>query len=198
MVKIRNKFSGESMSDIAHTLSEQFSRTGMEGTIKPGMRIAVTAGSRGIANIAEITKCVCAEVKERGGEPFIVPSMGSHGGATAEGQIEVLESLGVTEAYCEAPIVSSMEVVQLGETEDGIPVYMDRHAFQSDGVIVVNRIKLHTDFKSNIESGLMKMATIGLGKHKQALMMHTYGIQGIRDVMPKAARVVLNSGKVLC
>jgi hypothetical protein len=124
--------------------------------------------------------------------------MGSHGGATAEGQVELLESFGITEKYCQAPILSSMDVVTIGETEEGIAVYMDQHAFGSDGVILINRIKLHTDFKSNIESGLMKMATIGLGKHKQALMLHSYGIHGIRDMMPKAARIVFNSGKILC
>ncbi|MEX2460552.1 MAG: lactate racemase domain-containing protein [Paenibacillaceae bacterium] len=198
MVKIRQKFTGESIPDIARIVSEEFSRNQMDSIIQKGMRIAVTAGSRGVANIAEITKCVCDEVKKCGAEPFIVPSMGSHGGATAEGQVEVLESLGITETYCQAPILSSMEVVTIGETVEGIPVYMDQHAFGSDGVIVINRIKLHTDFKSNIESGLMKMATIGLGKHKQALMLHTYGIQGIRDLMPKAARIVFNSGKILC
>jgi hypothetical protein len=198
MVKIKQRFTGESISDISRAVSEEFTRNHMERVIHAGMRIAVTAGSRGVANIAEITKCICDEVKKYGGQPFIVPSMGSHGGATAEGQVEVLESFGITESYCGAPILSSMDVVTLGETEDGLPVYMDQHAFHSDGVIVVNRIKLHTDFKSNIESGLMKMATIGLGKHKQALTLHTCGIQGIRDVMPKAARVVFGSGKILC
>lgn len=198
MVKIRQRFQGEGITDIARTLAEEFSRAGMDSVIRAGMRIAVTAGSRGIAGIAEITKGVCDEVKKRGGEPFIVPSMGSHGGATAEGQVEVLASLGITEAYCGAPILSTMSTVTLGETDEHIPVYMDEHAFHADGVILVNRIKLHTDFKSDIESGLMKMATIGLGKHKQALMLHTYGIQGIRDMMPKAARVVLGSGKILC
>ncbi|PZE22740.1 lactate racemase domain-containing protein [Paenibacillus xerothermodurans] len=198
MTRIRQKFTGPSITDIAGAVASEFARTHMSGVIQPGMRIAVTAGSRGVANIAEITKSVCDEVKKLGGRPFIVPSMGSHGGATAEGQIEVLHSLGITEAYCQAPIISSMEVAEIGATDDGIPVYMDRHAFESDGVILINRIKLHTDFKSNIESGIMKMATIGLGKHKQALMLHTYGIHGIRDVMPQAARVVLRSGKIIC
>jgi hypothetical protein len=130
-------------------------------------------------------------------EPFIVPSMGSHGGATAEGQVEILESLGITEEFCGAPIRSSMEVVELGETERGVPVYMDRIASEADGVVLVNRIKAHTDFRSNIESGLMKMASIGLGKHEQALALHGYGVDGIRDFMVEVADKVLESGHIL-
>ena len=132
-----------------------------------------------------------------GAEPFIVPAMGSHGGATAEGQVEILESLGVTEEYCGAPIRSSMEVVELGETERGVPVYMDRIASEADGVVLVNRVKAHTDFRSDIESGLMKMASIGLGKHEQALALHGYGVEGIRDFMVEVGDKVLESGHIL-
>ncbi|WP_017726450.1 lactate racemase domain-containing protein, partial [Halalkalibacterium ligniniphilum] len=132
-----------------------------------------------------------------GANPFIVPAMGSHGGATAEGQIEVLESLGVTEGYCGAPIRSSMEVVDLGKTEAGISVYMDKIAYESDGVILVNRIKAHTDFSASIESGLMKIASIGLGNHKQAQAIHTFGVLGIRDHMPIVAEHIFQSGKIL-
>lgn len=162
-----------------------------------GKRIAVTAGSRGIRNIALITKTAVRWLRDHQASPFIVPAMGSHGGATAEGQVEVLASLGITEAYCEAPILSSMEVVQLGSTHRGTPVYMDKHAFESDGVLLINRIKTHTDFKSDIESGLVKMAAIGLGKHAQALQLHSSGIQGIRDMMKEVSIQVLNSGKII-
>ncbi|MCL6517460.1 lactate racemase domain-containing protein, partial [Alicyclobacillus sp.] len=153
-----------------------------------------------IANIPIILQSVIRTLKQMGADPFIVPAMGSHGGATAEGQREVLESLGITEAFCEAPIRSSMEVVQIGETQAGVPVYMDALAAAADGVVVVGRVKLHTDFKSpiGIESGLMKMMTIGLGKHRQALALHAHGVPGIRDHMPEAARIVIASGKVLC
>jgi hypothetical protein len=123
--------------------------------------------------------------------------MGSHGGATAEGQVEILESLGITEELCGAPIRSSMEVVEVGETERGVPVYMDKIASEADGVVLVNRVKAHTDFRSTIESGLMKMASIGLGKHEQALALHGYGVEGIRDFMVEVGDKVLESGHIL-
>jgi hypothetical protein len=123
--------------------------------------------------------------------------MGSHGGATAEGQVEILRSLGVTEESVGAPIRSSMEVVEIGGTESGVPVYMDRIASEADGIVVVGRIKQHTDFRSGVESGLLKMASIGLGKHAQALALHAHGVKGIRDYMVEAGKAVYGSGKVL-
>jgi hypothetical protein len=161
------------------------------------MSVALTAGSRGIAQIDGILRSLVGILKEMSAEPFIVPAMGSHGGATAEGQVEILESLGVTEGFCGAPIRSSMEVVRIGETGRGVPVYMDRIASEADGVVLVNRVKAHTDFRSSIESGLMKMASIGLGKHEQALALHGYGVEGIRDFMVEVADEVLGSGHVL-
>ncbi len=161
------------------------------------MSVAVTAGSRGIARIDEILRSVIEGLKEMGAEPFIVPAMGSHGGATAEGQVEILASLGVTEESCGAPIRSSMETVEIGETDRGIPVFMDRIASEADGVVVVNRIKAHTDFRAEVESGLLKMASIGLGKHAQALALHGYGVEGIRDFMVEVGEEVMNSGHVL-
>src|SRR3712207_4251776 len=136
-------------------------------------------------------------LRDAGAAPFIVPAMGSHGGATAEGQVEILKSLGVTEESVGAPIRSSMEVVELGETESGVPVYMDRIAHQADGVVIVGRIKQHTDFRSEVESGLLKMSSIGLGKHAEALALHAHGVKGIRDYMVEAGKKVLSSGKVL-
>jgi hypothetical protein len=136
-------------------------------------------------------------LKEKGADPFIVPAMGSHGGATAEGQVEVLRSLGVTEEFCEAQIFSSMEVAEIGRTERGVPVYIDRHASKADGVVVVNRIKAHTDFRGPAESGLLKMAAIGLGKHAAALELHGHGITGIKDYMIEVGEEVLRSGRVL-
>ncbi|MCA1848146.1 MAG: nickel-dependent lactate racemase, partial [Actinobacteria bacterium] len=129
--------------------------------------------------------------------PFVIPAMGSHGGATAEGQVEILRSLGVTEESVGAEIRSSMEVVELGQTESGVPVYMDRIASEADGVVIVGRIKQHTDFRSDIESGLSKMASIGLGKHAQALALHAHGVRGIKDYMVEASGEVFSSGKVL-
>lgn len=200
MVKVKQRFHGPVVEDIDATVAKQFTEIGMRDKVKPGMRIAITAGSRGIANIAEIVRATVNEFKKLGASPFIVPTMGSHGGATAEGQVEVLESLGITESFCGAPIVSSMEVVQVGETQDGMPVHIDRNAWEADGILLMGRIKVHTDFKSpiGIESGLMKMAAIGLGKHKQALLIHSYGVHGIRDIMPKVAEVMFEKANILC
>jgi hypothetical protein len=198
--KIKQHFSGPSVDHIEDEMRQQFSQVGLKQRVTPGMKIAITAGSRGIANIAEIIRSAVSLLKEMGAEPFIVPTMGSHGGATAEGQVEVLEGLGITEAYCNAPIVSSMDVEQIGETPDGMPVYVDKNALGADGILLLARVKVHTDFKSpiGIESGLMKMCAIGLGKHKQALVLHSHGIHGIRDLMPEVAKVTLSHCNILC
>ena len=198
VVKVRREFPRPQVESVEAALREQLGRDAIASRISPGMEVALTAGSRGISQINEVLRVLVAVLKEMEARPFIVPAMGSHGGATAEGQVEVLESLGVTEEFCGAPIRSSMDVVEIGETERGVPVYMDRIAHdESDGVILVNRIKAHTDFRGRVESGLLKMASIGLGKHKQALALHGYGVEGIRDHMIEAGREVVDSGKVL-
>jgi hypothetical protein len=197
VVKIRQKFPRPRVENVEAALREQLGGGEITSTIKPGMSVALTAGSRGVAEIAEILRSLVEILKEMGAEPFIVPAMGSHGGATAEGQVEILDSLGVTEDFCGVPIRSSMDVVEIGETERGVPVYMDRIASEADGVVLVNRIKAHTDFRSSIESGLMKMASIGLGKHEQALALHGYGVEGIRDFMVEVADEVMESGHIL-
>ena len=197
VVRVRQKFPRPRVENVDATLREQLGREEISSTIKPGMSVALTAGSRGVARIDTILRSLVQILRDMGAEPFIVPSMGSHGGATAEGQVEILESLGVTEEFCGAPIRSSMEVVELGKTERGTPVYMDRIASEADGVVLVNRVKAHTDFRSSIESGLMKMASIGLGKHEQALALHGYGVEGIRDYMVEVGDSVLESGHIL-
>jgi hypothetical protein len=197
VVKVRQKFPRPRVESVEAALREQLEREEIASAIRPGMSVALTAGSRGIARIDEVLRTLVTILKELGAEPFIVPAMGSHGGATAEGQVEILESLSITEELCGAPIRSSMEVVELGETDRGVPVYMDRIASEADGVVLVNRIKAHTDFRSTIESGLMKMASIGLGKHDQALALHGYGVEGIRDFMVEVADEVLASGHIL-
>ena len=197
VAKIRQKFEVESISDVSKVIEEQFQTVEANQRIKPGMEIAITVGSRGIANIDLIVKSIAEEIKKRGATPFIIPAMGSHGGATAEGQVEVLEGLNVTEETTGCEIRSSMEVVEIGETSAGIPVYIDKHAYQADGIIVMNRVKPHTDFKKDIESGVLKMASIGMGKHKQALALHTYGIKGIRDMMPEVGKVAIANSNTL-
>lgn len=167
--------------------------------VRPGMRVAVAVGSRGIAGIDVIVRSLVALLREAGAAPFIVPAMGSHGGATAEGQAAVLAGYGITERAMGAPIRSSMEVVTLGTTGGpvDIPVYMDRIAHEADGIVAVNRVKAHTDFHGPHESGIVKMLTIGLGKHAQAIAVHRHGADGLRDQIPRIASAVLHSGKIL-
>jgi len=198
VAKIQQTFPAESIKDISKTIQKELLKDEIHSTIKPGMKVAITAGSRGITNINLIIKEIGKQVKNLGGEPFIVPAMGSHGGATAEGQAEVLHSLGITEDFCEMPIRSSMEVINLGETSEGVPVFQDKLSnTTADGVIIVGRIKPHTDFHGLHESGIVKMAAIGHGNHKQAQTIHTYGIRGIRDIMPEVGKIVIEKGNVL-
>jgi hypothetical protein len=197
VVKVRQDFPRPRVEDVEEALREQCEREEIRSRIEPGMQVAITAGSRGISGIDNILRSLVQILKDAGARPFIIPAMGSHGGATAEGQVEILSSLGVTEESVGAEIRSSMEVVELGETESGVPVYMDRIASEADGVVIVGRIKQHTDFRSDVESGLLKMSAIGLGKHAQALALHAHGVEGIRDYMVEAGKKVFESGKVL-
>lgn len=163
----------------------------------PGERVAITVGSRGIANIAVAAKACADWVRACGATPFLVPAMGSHGGATAAGQRQVIESYGCTEAFCGCPIRSSMEVVELPRGDSPIPVYLDAHAASADRIIVLNRVKPHTDFHGPYESGLMKMLAIGLGKQAQAVEIHRHGVYGMRELMPRVARQVLAHAPIL-
>lgn len=195
MVRIRQKFSSKCVNDVEGEVLSQLDR--LELKIKPGSRIAITAGSRGISRIPLIIRTVVRWVRDMGGEPFIVPAMGSHGGSTAAGQAEVLKKLGITPEYAGAPIVSSMKVVQVGKLEDGIEVCMDENAFSADGVIVVNRVKPHTSFHGEIESGMMKMMAVGLGKAIQAKKLHSLGPSGLRDHIVPAAKSIMSTGKIM-
>lgn len=159
-----------------------------------GKRIGVTVGSRGISHLPQIIRGVIDGLRTRGAEPFIVPAMGSHGGATAEGQTEVMAGYGVTEASVGAPVRATMDVVEVGRTDRDVPVYLDRNVWESDGVVVVNRVKAHTAFKAPIESGLCKMLAVGLGKQRGAETMHR---AGLARTIPDAAAVSLASGKVV-
>lgn len=193
--RVRQQFPRPRVDDVTATVREQMAASGVAFT--RDAHIAVAAGSRGIANIDRITRAVVDVVREDGARPFIVPAMGSHGGATAEGQTAVLASYGITEETMGCPVRSSMDVVEL--PSDGLehPLYMDRNAWESDGVILINRVKLHTDFHGPYESGLVKMAVIGLGKERQASTMHQFGVRGLRDLVPEAAKKVLDTGKIL-
>lgn len=183
--------------EIAGAVAEEIRRSGMGERIKPGMQIAVTAGSRGIRNVDEITRSVVACVKARGATPFIVPAMGSHGGATAEGQKELLSLYGITEESMGCEIRSSMETVLLGHSEMGRPVYMDKNAWAADGVIISCRLKPHNAFRGPYESGPCKMMTVGLGKQKGAEQVHADGMDIIARNIPAMAKVTLGTGKIL-
>jgi len=198
MRRIKQLFEDRKMGNIPEVLSEEFRKIQLDEKIKPGMHIGITVGSRGINNIRLITKEIIKEIKKRKGLPFIVPSMGSHGGATAEGQVKVLAGYGMTEETMGVPIKSSMEVIELGNLENGLKVYFDRIAFEADGIIVVNRIKVHTAFKSDIESGLCKMLSVGLGNHEGAQLVHCLGVKGLKDYMIEFARVILEKAPILC
>ncbi len=160
------------MDEIPQAVHTALERLGLERTIKPGQSVALTAGSRGIANIPLVLKSTADFLKRLGAKPFLVPAMGSHGGGTAEGQRHILESYGITEAYVGVPLRASMDVVSLGSTPEGYPVFLDRHASEADHIGVVARIKPHTAFHGPLESGLLKMMMIGLGKHTGALAYH--------------------------
>lgn len=194
MYKIKQKFNSEKIENIEDEVNRQLHKIDAESLVKPGMSIAVTAGSRGISNIPVILKSVCKKLKEYGAKPFIVPAMGSHGGATAEGQKMVLEKLGITEDTMGCPVISSMDVEEIGRTPHNVPVYMDKNAYNADGIIVINRVKPHTDFSASTESGLMKMISVGLGKDKGCSEMHS---NGLAITIPEAAKVALKKAPIL-
>ncbi len=177
MIKIRQQLDGTCVADLNSLVKSEFCKSKLSSKMKPGTRVAITAGSRGITDILPILTLLVKEVKGRGGVPFIVPAMGSHGGATAEGQLQILAEFGITEKSVGAPIVSSMDVVNVGQTKSGLPVLLDRNACSADHIIVLNRIKPHTEFHGQIESGLMKMITIGLGKHEGTIIAHRFAVK---------------------
>ena len=172
MLRIRQKFEAPTVEDIPAAVSAEIQSLELNAKVNAGESVAISVGSRGIANIALIIKSLVEELKALGLEPFLVPAMGSHGGGIAEAQQAIIEGYGVTEEYTGAPIKASMETLQVGATGDGVPVFFDKHAFEADHVAVVGRIKPHTDFVGEIESGLHKMMLIGLGKHKGAALYH--------------------------
>jgi len=198
MYRICQRFDDTRVKDIRATVRAELGRLAWSA-IQPGQRVAITAGSRGIADIAEVLAAIVEFLKSLDADPFLFPAMGSHGGATAAGQVAVLEQLGVTEASVKAPIVSSMETAEIGLTEDRVPVFMDKNALAADHIVVVNRIKSHTKFKAPIESGLMKMMAIGMGKLKGAELYHKAAVQHtFFKIIADAARLVLTEAPVIC
>lgn len=189
MVEVKQNFPRQRVLDIEETI--RFEMAKIDGVALAGKQIAITAGSREIAGIVEIIREIGNFLQSRGAQPFIVPAMGSHGGATAAGQIQILEGVGVTEESIGLPIRSSMETVEVARFEDGTPLYCDRLAFEADGIVICNKIKPHADFKGDYESGLVKMLTIGLAKHKGATALHFHGFDRFHEVLPRAGRLML-------
>jgi hypothetical protein len=197
MLRVRQRFEAPRVSDVPGAVRAELERIGVGGRIRPGGTVAITAGSRGIAQIALVLRTLVEALRAAGGRPFVVPAMGSHGGATAEGQQNILESFGITEDYTGAPIRSSMETVTLGTTSDGLPLHFDRLASEADHVVVVNRVKPHTNFSGEIESGLLKMTLIGLGKHTGAALYHRAIVEHSFDhVVRTAGRMLLAQGRI--
>ena len=190
--RFRQRLNEDAIASIPDAVAAQFARPEIASTITPGARVVLTAGSRGIDRIGEVLKAAVDEVKALGGEPFIIPAMGSHGGATAEGQLALIEHYGVTEEAMGCPVRASMETVLVGTLADGVPVYFDRIAHdEADVVIPVGRVKPHTDFRGPVESGLAKMIAIGLGKQKGANWFHSQGIGTFGDLIPRVASLSL-------
>lgn len=197
MARVRQIFPRPRVEDVEGCVRELIAREDICALVKPGMEIAVTCGSRGIANIRLIIREVCRCLQKLGARPFIVPSMGSHGGATAEGQRAIIESYGVTEEFCGAPIRSCMQTKYIGKTEDGRDVYIDRNAAEADGIVVVGRVKPHTDFRGPYESGMMKMMVIGLGKQRGAENFHHEGPARMGYNIPMFGKAILKHAPVL-
>ena len=197
MVKISQTFNAPLVTSVEESLRFALTAQDITAKIVPGMKVAVAVGSRGLADLPTLVHTTVSFLKDCGAKPFIVPAMGSHGGATAAGQIEVLSNLGVTEHSAGCPIRSSMEVDEIGRLPNGLPVYIDRYAHDADGIVVINRVKPHTAFRGPSESGLVKMLTIGLGKQKGAASCHAYSFKYMAQNIVDMAKVILAKTPVL-
>lgn len=195
MVDVEQRFARDHVADVEGSVRAEMRK--LAGASLAGKRIAVAAGSRGIAAIDRVVRTTVEQLKAFGADPFIVPAMASHGGASAEGQIGVLADLGITEKAMGAPIRASMEVIEIGKLEDGMPIFFDKIASQSDGVVLCCRVKPHTDFRGEWESGLYKMLAIGLGKHRGAVEIHSRGFPNFHHLIPRVGRVVLGKMPIL-
>jgi Lactate racemase N-terminal domain len=197
MLCLRQRFPAPPRLDVAQTVRDGLAAARTD--LRPGMRVAVAVGSRGIANLQAIVSAVVRTLQAAGTEPFIIPAMGSHGGATPEGQTAILAEYGITEGHLRVPIRAAMEVERIGVTSEGVDVYCSVEAMRADAVVIVNRIKPHTDFKGRVGSGLMKMAVIGLGKRVGAANYHAAASRvGYEEVLRGIARVVLATAPILC
>ena len=198
MLTVKQHMPRPRVENVDQAVREAIEEANVLDRIKPGMRVAITGGSRGINNMVQVYKTLVQLVRSLGAEPFIFPAMGSHGGATAQGQVEVLKHLGVTEDVCGCPIISSMETDLLGYTKkNGLPAYIDHNANLAGAIILVNRVKLHTSFRGNIESGLCKMAVIGMGKQKGAELCHSRGWDLMLDSILDLSETIISKSKTI-
>lgn len=197
MTRIQQQFEAPVLTALPATIHAELERINAAAIVHPGDTVAITAGSRGVANVATAVKATADYLKTIGAKPFVIPAMGSHGGATPEGQRSVLEHYGITEETAGVPVKATMDVVELGKTELGLPVFLDRLAAEADYVVPLNRIKAHTDFNGSIESGLMKMMVIGLGKQKGANLYHRAFFQyGFENVITAVGGFMLDTGRI--
>jgi hypothetical protein len=197
MFRMKQELEGPMLADIPGSVRDTIRGLRLQEKVKPGQTVAITSGSRGVANIDRITKAVVDELKALGLKPFICPTMGSHGEATAEGQLKILEHYGIIQATMGCPLKSSMAVVEIGKVK-GTVVFCDKNAWEADHIAVVGRIKAHTDFDGEIESGLFKMMAIGLGKQHGAENYHRAGHHySYAEIFPLVGQAVLDSGHVL-
>ncbi|WP_232662069.1 DUF362 domain-containing protein [Pseudonocardia sp. TRM90224] len=195
LVPVRQKLDASRIPDVAAATAQALER--LRGRITPGMTVAITAGSRGIHDKPDVVRAAGEWLRAAGAEPFVVPAMGSHGGATAEGQVELLADLGMTEASLGMPIKATMDTVELGTVPNGPAVHLDANAAAADGILAINRVKAHTDFQAGVESGLGKIIAIGLGKQRGAEGIHRYGPANLGVWIPQVARTTIGTGKIL-
>jgi len=192
---VRQNLKQPVVADIAGEVRRQWERSQLAQRVKPGDRVLVGVGSRGIQNIAAMTRATIDVLRDLGAQPAVVSAMGSHGGATPDGQRELLGSYGVTEEALRVPVLTDMTAVEIGTNSWGETVWWDKNAWEADALVTISRVKPHTDFRSTIESGICKMLVIGLGKQKGAAQHHKYGVRGLRDMLPETAKVILEKTK---
>ena len=198
IMKVSQTFDNTKLDDVEGDLNQKLIDKNIKDKIKPGMRIAITGGSRGISFYKELMKTIVSFVKKCGATPFIIPSMGSHGGGTSEGQENMLKKLGITKESVGCEIISSMDVVEVGRTSKDLPVYIDKNAANADGIILLNRVKLHTSFRGKYESGLIKMMAIGLAKRKGADMTHFLRYENMAENLVEVGKIALNNLNIIC
>ena len=198
IMKVSQTFDNTKLDDVEGDLNQKLIDKNIKDKIKQGMKIAITGGSRGISFYKELMKTIVSFVKKCGATPFIVPSMGSHGGGTSEGQENMLKKLGITKESVGCEIISSMDVVEVGRTSKDLPVYIDKNAANADGIILLNRVKLHTSFRGKYESGLIKMMAIGLAKRKGADMTHFLRYENMAENLVEVGKIAINNLNIIC